>query len=268
MAFARHLLCALTLALATPAIPGSAAIAQDAIKGITIDDAKSLSDREFAQRLMLLLSVVVVDVDRSQVVQEPATEVNVALKAKPVWNGVCGSTVLRFTFPEEASPSSSPAPTDLDTVTFYKIRGNVDQNFVQDDKAFQATCAADHPFRDGYFTAPDGRTAQDAAMIVQLVQAELNKPRRSFQLSCSAAACRNASQRIGKVSVDQIQMVDVNDHCAADRTCLKISFLGSTNCWESWSVVARYKALSGKKWGIATPQSLRLERTECPGPAL
>jgi hypothetical protein len=45
-------------------IPASPAIAQDAIKGITIDEAKSLSDREFAQRLMSLLSVVVVDVDR------------------------------------------------------------------------------------------------------------------------------------------------------------------------------------------------------------
>lgn len=265
MSAARSMLCALAIALA---IPASAAVAQDAIKGITIDDAKRLSDIEFAQRLMSLLSLGVVDVDRSQILQDQAIEINVALRAKPVWNGVCGSTILRFMFPEEAASKKSATPTDLDTVMFYKIRGNTDQNSSQDDVAFQAVCAADHPFRSGYFTAPDGRTAQAAGMIIQIVQAELRRPRRSFQISCRAGACPNASERIAKVSADQVRMVGVSDHCEADRTCVKISFLDDSNCWESWSVVARYKAPPGKKWGIARPQSLRLEPKECPGPAL
>ncbi len=236
MSAERTLLCALVIALT---MPTPAAVAPDAINGITINDAKSLSDIEFAQRLMSLLSLNVVDVDRTSILHDQSVEVNVALAAKPVWKGVCGSRILQLKFPEESVPSKPSSPTDLDAVMFYKIRGNTDQNSPQNDATFQATCAADHPFRDRYFTAPDGRTAQAAGMIIKLVQSGSKRRRRLFKLSCHASGCQNALEPISKVSVEQMHKVDKREHCDAERTYITHHLFDTTYCLEHLSGVAQ-----------------------------
>lgn len=197
----------------------------------------------------------------------PPEEISLALRAKPIWSGVCAATVLRLSFAE--SPAGAPPRIeDVTTMTVYKVRADPDPNAAEDSQALAPLCAKDRPFQDGYFTAPGARMAGDVGALVQSVVKQAASGHPTFAVSCAhAQTCTAPLRRIANASIERISTIDEADHCRADHSCIQITFTGDHGCAEAWSVEAHYRSVRGKAWGVLTPLSLQLEARECPGPS-
>ena len=235
---------------------------------LTIQEARRLSDARLADRLATLLVQEMVDVDAISPNDEDLSALGLAFRPKRAWSGVCEAQVIQFQFRDPERRGAGQSLESLRETTRYKIRGNPDQNAVEDAAELSKLCGKDHPFKDGYFTAPDARTAQNAGFIVRSAQAQAQSGRLPFSLVCIPEdVCKTAVKRIGSGSTDRIVMVSEMDRCAAGQACVEIVFGGQERCYEIWSVTGRYRANPGQEWGMIAPHSIQL-KTECPVPPL
>jgi len=247
---------------------------------LTTNQALGLTLNALARRGLAIVADQVVDVsglpstglatDKS----ESLGEINLWLKPKPSMNGVCEATEIRLAF-EPSTPDQDRGPdapqklSSLDTATFYKVRGNLDENGDQDDLAFAQTCARDRPERDNYFSAPDSRTAQEAGLIVQSAQNQAKTGRVNFGLTCELPKeCRVAAKLIAGISSDQLMMVEEQATCPDDHSCLELTVHTNGACTRSLSVRAIYRGAGPKGWGMVHVERLRLNHEECPSLAL
>lgn len=229
-------------------------------------------EQRLAQPFLDSLGQQIVEVDDgADLPTEPALQARLALRPKHDWNGVCEATIVRLVI-ADASKDDQPDTKsikgikDVDTQKLYKIRGNPDQNADQDDQAFTALCAKDRPFRDSYFSAPDGRTAQNAGQIVAEAHRLVLHRDGRFKISCEVKAdCEAGPKVLLSGILDRLLMVDEVTPCAADRLCLTLTFWISGHCARSWSVVARHKEAGPKGWGLVEVETLRVNREGCAG---
>jgi len=243
----------------------SARAADPSEPNLTIQETRKLSDAELSDRLAAMLARNAVDLDRPYPSEDTLSDIGLALRPSTSWRGLCEAQIVAFEFQERSElPEASQSLKSLRVTTLYKIRANPDENSTDDDAQLAARCAGDHPFDDGYFFAPDGRTAQNAGFIVLNARAQAQSGRVPFALGCTPRElCRTALSRIGTSSTDRITSVSEMERCRQELACIEITFLGSDHCYEVWSVTGRYRAPPGKEWGMIAPIRINL-RAECP----
>jgi hypothetical protein len=265
---ATTLVAMLSLVAASPAAFGEP---RDAI--LTADQARALEGNALARKTLSMVADQVVEVSGVPRAgsQEALNEIDLWLTPKPGWNGICEATEIRLGF--EAIPPAPERDTEspsrvssLDTAVFYKVRGNVDQNEDQDNPTFAKTCARDRPIEDVYFSAPNGRTAQAAGLILQSVQSQAQRGHFDFDVTCEVASeCRRAGTLL--TAIGPVMMVSEVTPCLGDRTCLELMVHTHGPCARVLSVRARYPGVGRKGWGLVRVERLRLKREECAGPA-
>lgn len=243
----------------------SARAADSSEASLSIQEARELSDAELSDRLAAMLVRNAVDLDRPFPSDDTLSDIGLAFRPSASWRGLCEAQIVHFEFQERSEdPEASQSLKSLSVTTRYKIRANPDENSTEDDAQLATRCAGDHPFDDGYFTAPDGRTAQNAGFVVLNARAQARSGRVPFALGCTPRdLCRTALSRIGASSSDRIISVSEMEHCRQELACIEIVFLGSDHCYEVWSVTGRYRAPPGKEWGMIVPIRIDL-KTECP----
>lgn len=259
----------LLIALLASWWPAGSGAAEPSAPSLSIQEARKLSDTELSDRLATMLVQMVVDLDRPPLSDAALTSIGFALRPSTGWRGLCEAQLVQFGFQEGLEhPEERQSLKSLRQTTRYKIRGNPDQNGTEDEAQLGTRCAEDHPFKDGYFTAPDGRMAQNAGFVVLNAQAQARSGRLPFAIGCMPKdVCKTALSRISASSTDRILMVSEMDHCRRGRVCIEIAFFGSDLCYEVWSVTGRYSAPPGKEWGMIVPDRIDLH-AECPGPLL
>jgi hypothetical protein len=234
----------------------------------------SSAEADVARRVLSALADEVVDVAvGSSTAKEvphplsPGTSTDIALRPTSGWNGICEARVLTFDVPEDAAtaPSANHKHIEFEgTRTEYKVRGDLDQNQDQDE-GFAAVCARDLPLKDGYFAAPDGRTAQEAGLIVEAARRAASVGQRFPQLSCGPPSdCHTERPYLAGASADRLFAVTEVTPCPDNRSCLELSFWNDDHCARTWSVVARYHGVGRKGWGLLQVERLRLGPEDCP----
>lgn len=262
------MIASLTIAVLVSGLSAGARAAEPSEPGLTIHEARQLPDAELAGRLAAMLVQRSVDLDRGPLSDDALSDIGLALRPRTGWRGLCEAQIIQFEFQNESEyPKSGGALKSLRETTRYKIRANPDQNATEDETQLAKQCAEDHPFKDAYFTAPDGRTAQNAGFLVLTVQAQARAGHLPFTLGCIPGACKATLSRIAASSTDRIVMVRDLEKCRPGQACLEITFLGKDLCYEVWSVTGRYVAPRGKEWGMIVPNRLNY-KAECPGPLL
>lgn len=258
----------------TDAIP-IAALTSKVARSITTFEARRMSQDALAHKVLSLAADKVVDSeglpfsDTFGGQNEPLSSLNLALVPKPGWNGVCSAAVIRLDFEQVSQMADRGANTplnvsDVDTWSLFKVRGNLDPNKEQDDAAFAIRCARDHPFQDGYFTAPDPRTAQEAGLILESIQQQARARKIQFELSCEILGdCATASKLIASVSTGQLSLVNVPSNCARGRECLELAYLTHEGCSRKLNVAVRYHGVGKKGWGFVQVDRVRVDHEEC-----
>jgi hypothetical protein len=243
----------------------SAGAADPSEPSLTIQEARKLSDAELSDRLAAMLARNAVDLDRPHPSDDTLRGIGLAFRPSTSWRGLCEAQIVHFGFQRRSEhPQAGQSLKSLSGATRYKIRANPDENSTDDDAQLAARCAGDHPFDDGYFFAPDGRTAQNAGFVVLNARAQARSGRVPFALGCTPRElCRSALNRIGASSTDRIISVSEMERCRQELACIEINFLGSDHCYEVWSVTGRYRAPPGKEWGMIVPIRINL-KIECP----
>jgi hypothetical protein len=182
------------------------------------------------------------------------------------WNGICEARTVMIDVggPADEHPGRVTLGNEN---TVYKVRGALDPN-ADYDPGLAAVCASDHPVRDGYFDAPDPRTARDAGVIVQDVRQAMVAGRRSFQLTCDLASdCRNAGGIVAEATADRLFLVQEETPCPDDLECLELALTDDNDCDRGWSVVARFHGVGSKGYGLLQVEKVRLKSKECSRPA-
>ncbi len=255
-------IASLTIAVIASGLSAGASAAEPSEPSLTIQEARQLADAELSGRLAAMLVQKSVDVDRTTL-----SYIGLALRPSTGWRGLCEAQIIQFEFQDESEhPKSGQTLKSLRETTRYKIRANPDQNATEDETQLAKRCAEDQPFKDAYFTAPDGRTAQNAGFVVLTVRAQARAGHLPFTLSCiQRDLCKTALSRIAASSTDRIVMVSGVEQCRSEQACIEIMFFGNDLCYEIWSVTGRYVAPPGKEWGMIVPKRISF-KAECPGP--